>query len=194
MLSRCLSRLAAVAATTFVAGAGLTTPASAAVTYDPGTKAGFVARADVQKAFGWSSAKLTSRAPGVVFAHEFWTDDTYTASCGKKPFPVVHHKQYGRFELAGTVTYAGDRGAAAYRGKLIGFRITGPRFGISGTSVPPAVGQPCPRGHTPGATIDKIRLVSSATGWSLVATSGTTSRVLTAKQTPPARPASPRPA
>ena len=146
----------AVAAATVLAVAH---PAS--VRYDPETKTGFVGKGDVQKAFGWTGRELASRASGVVFDHDFWTDDTYQATCGRQVVPMVHHRDFGRFELNDTMAYDG-------------FRLAGPRLGISGTSVPPAAGQPCPS----GSTIDKVRLVSSATGWTLTVRSGNQSRTL----------------
>jgi hypothetical protein len=163
-----LSQLAIVGATLIA----VANPAAASVKYDPATKTGFVGKSDVREAFGWTGAVLASRASGLVFDHDFWTDDTYSVTCGKKrEFPVVHHRDFGRFELADAVTY--DVG---YSGKLIGFRLTGARFGISGTSVPPAAGQPCPQGQR--STIDKVRLVSSTTGWTLTVRSGDQSRTL----------------
>lgn len=184
MFSRRLLQLAAAgvaAAGCLVATAG---PAAAAVTYDPIAKTGFVDLGDVQRAFGWTAAKAKAKAPGVVFNHEFWSDDTYSVSCGKAAFPVVHHREYGRYELTDTVAAARDaRGArSGYARKLLGFRITGPYAGISGTSVPPVAGQPCPEPR--GATIVGVRKVSSLTGWALTATSGTERRELLVRRTP----------
>jgi hypothetical protein len=182
-----LSQLA-VAGATIAAGIAFASPASASVTYDPGTKTGFVDKNDVAKAFGWSDAVLASRASDVVFGQDFWTDDTYSVACGADAFPVVHHRDFGRFELTGTVVRAGRRGHAGYGGGLVGFRIIGAHSGISGTSVPPAVGQPCParpgQDETPGATIGAVDLVSSATGWALTAGSGDVRRQLLAGEAP----------
>jgi hypothetical protein len=139
------------------------TPAPASVRYDPETKTGFVGSADVRQAFGWSGRELASRAAGLVFEHDFWTDDTYRATCGARVVPVVHHRDFGRFDLIDTAGYTG-------------FRISGARSGISGTSVPPAAGQPCPGDQ--GETIGKVRLVSSTTGWKLTVTSAGESRTL----------------
>jgi hypothetical protein len=135
------SRLAVLGAA-LVAALAPAAPASAAVTYDPKPMTGFVGAGDVQRAFGWTGPVLASRASGVVFDHEFWTDDTYTVACGgRRPFPVVHHREFGRFELTDAVVGSG------YGAEARGFRLTGPHLGISGTSVPPAVGQPCPDGQ-----------------------------------------------
>lgn len=62
--------LSGVAATTFAAALALATPASAAVTFDPGTGTGFVGKGDVQLAFNWNNSQLQTRAPGVSFAAE----------------------------------------------------------------------------------------------------------------------------
>ncbi|MGK5685221.1 hypothetical protein [Actinoplanes sp. URMC 104] len=173
-----LIRLVAVGAA-LVAGLAPAGPAAAAVTYDPVTKKGFVGRGDVLKAFGWTDATLRQRADGLVFDHDFWTEDTYSVACGGPAFPVLHHREFGRFELFdAAVTDKGRGSAAGYAGKLTGFWITGPRFGISGTSVAPAKGQPCPRGE---GTITTSRLVSTSTGWALAVTSGTDYRRLITK-------------
>lgn len=163
MYSRRLLRLLAAGATS-AAALAFGTPASASVTYDPETKAGFVDRGDVRSAFGWTDRVLASRAAGLVFEHDFWTDDTYSVACGGPAFPVVHHREYGSFELTDTLAPAG------YHGKPAGFRLTGAHSGISGTSVPPAAGQPCPAANQ-GPTITRARRVSSATGWALTVSS-----------------------
>ena len=198
MSLRCLFRLS-LAGATLAAGVGYAAPASTAVTYDPASRTGFVGAADVRRAFGWTAAMLASRAGGVSFDHDFWTDDTYSVVCGERTYPVVHHKEYGHYELTGTVVRgSGSRSASGYGDGITGFRLTGASSGISGTSVAPAVGQPCPAGEDPGrgrgqgpghgagqsrgkgATIDELRLVSSATGWALAARSGEVShRILT---------------
>jgi hypothetical protein len=157
MSSRHLSRLA-VAGLTLAAGLAVAIPAHASVTYDPETKTGFVGASDLRKAFGWTGAKLTARAPAIVFDHDFWTDDTYAVTCGKVTVRAVHHRDFGRFELSGTFTGA----APGYGG---GFRLTGPHLGISGTSVPPMPGQPCP--DRPGAEIDRVHLSGTTVGWAL---------------------------
>jgi hypothetical protein len=164
-----LSRLA-VAGAVLATGIPFATPASASVTYDPETKSGFVGGGDVRNAFGWTGAMLESRASGIVFDHGFWSDDTYSAVCGERAFPLVHHREYGHFELIDAVAHeAKGNLRAGPPGRVTGFRLAGMRTGISGTSVPPAAGQPCPdgQGQTPGRAIDRIRLVSSTTGWSL---------------------------
>jgi hypothetical protein len=178
MFSRRLSRLVVAGATLAgcVAAAG---PAAAAVTYDPEAKTGFVDRNDVRKAFGWTNAVLASRASGLAFGQEFWTDDTYSVTCGRQAFPVVHHREYGRFELADVVVRDGRRGSrTGYQGRLTGFRLTGARTGISGTSVPPEVGQPCPQTPDQGPTIDRVAAVSTTTGWALTASSQDVQREL----------------
>ncbi|PRY33155.1 hypothetical protein [Pseudosporangium ferrugineum] len=178
MLSRRTVQLTAAGAS-LAAGIGYATPAAAAVRYDPRTKTGFAGAADVRKAFGWSDATLTARAGALTFSHDFWTRDTYSVSCGKGTFPVRHDREFGRYELADRVVREPRRDApAGYERsrRTTGFRITGPYAGISGTSVPPAVGDPCPEPR--GTTILRLRRVSTATGWSLSVSYGTTGRVL----------------
>jgi hypothetical protein len=162
-----LSR-AAVAGVTVAAGLAYAGPASAAVTYDPETKTGFIGRSDVRKVFGWTDAVLAARASALVFDHAFRTDDTYAVSCAKRTFTVVHHRDYGRLELSDTVV----RGY----GTVTGFRLDGPHLGISGTSVPPAPGQDCP--DQKGATIDRVRMTLTTTGWTLNVRLGDVSRPL----------------
>ena len=165
----------AVAGATLAGSLAFASPAVASVTYDPETKTGFVDRADVQKAFGWSGAELAAHAAGVVFQHDFWTDDTYSVGCGDHVVNVVHHKDFGRFELTDTVVDRAERGAASdYGRKPAGFRITGAHAGISGTSVAPAVGQPCPVPPETGdkqPVIDRVHLENSTTGWALTISS-----------------------
>jgi hypothetical protein len=181
MESRGLLRLALAGATTLAAGTLLAAPAAAAVTYDPGTKAGFVGGEDVRKAFGWSDAELAKRASGVAFEQDFWTDDSYAVACGARTYPAVHHREFGRFELVGAVMRGGSRGAASGYGRAVtGFRITGARSGISGTSVAPAAGQPCPQA---GPAITAVRLVSTTVGWGLSARSSARSRELLRRET-----------
>jgi hypothetical protein len=162
------SRLAVVGAV-LVAGTVPAGPAAASVTYDPRAMTGFVGGSNVRHAFGWSEATLASRASGLVFDHEFWTDDNYTVACGGPGFPVVHHREFGRFELTDVASRGGRSG---YDGELLGFRLAGAHSGISGTSVPPMAGQPCPECQGPRSTIDRADLVSSTTGWALYVSSG----------------------
>jgi hypothetical protein len=185
MYPRRFTRLA-VAGATFAAGLAFAAPAPAApagapAKYNPETKIGFVSSGDVRKAFGWSGATLESRAPGLIFDHEFWTDDTYSVLCGTRTFPIVHHRVFGRYELTDAVTHDG------YGDLVLGFRISGARFGISGTSVAPAAGQPCPEDQAPGTTMDAVTLVSSATGWALTVTSDSVRRELLVKEAPSRR-------
>jgi hypothetical protein len=65
--------LTGVAATAIAAALALAAPASAAVTFDAATGAGFVGKGDVQQAFGWNNSLLQSRANDVAFAAESQT-------------------------------------------------------------------------------------------------------------------------
>jgi hypothetical protein len=170
-------------------------PAFASVRYDPDARTGFVDGSDVRAAFGWSSATLAARAAGLVFGHDFTTVDTYAVVCGGAAFPVEHPRVFGRFELTDVVVPRSGRAAAAgYGGRSVGFRLTGARSGISGTSVAPAPGQPCPRG---GGAVSRVRLVSTTTGWTLTVDSGDVRRELLTTSRPQPAPsrgtASPRP-
>ncbi|MBM2619748.1 hypothetical protein JIG36_29990 [Actinoplanes sp. LDG1-06] len=151
------------------------------MTYNPETNKGFVGSSDLIKAFGWTDATLKTKAAGLVFNHDFWTDDTYSVTCAARTFPVAHHREFGRYELFDAALNDKERGGKAYAGKLVGFWLTGPRFGISGTSVGPTVGQPCPDGTK--TTVMKAKLVSTTVGWGLSVSSGDLSRVLTSSKT-----------
>lgn len=168
-----------VAGATLAAGLGYAAPAAASVRYDPQAKSGFAGAGDVRRAFGWSDAMLAKHAAGLVFNHDFWTADTYSVWCGRRPFPVEHQRDFGRFELTDVVVREPRRGAPAgyfARPRLVGFRITGPHAGISGTTVPPTVGQPCPEPR--GPRITRADLVSTTTGWSLSVSSGGAGKIL----------------
>lgn len=172
-------RQLAAAGAVLVAGLGPAAPAAAAVRYDPATRTGFADAADVRKAFGWNDATLAARAAGLTFGHTFWTTDTYAVRCGKSRFPVAHRRDYGRFELTSVVVRQPRRAAPTgytERARTAGFRITGPYAGISGTSVAPAAGQPCPKSG--GATVTRADLVSTATGWSLTVSRGAVTKTL----------------
>ena len=93
----------------------------------------------------------------------------------------MHHEEYGNFQLSDTVV----RSPGGYH-RLAGFRITGAHSGISGTTVPPTVGQPCPE-EGRGATIERATLVSSTSGWDLAASSGGVSHQLLTGQSVGAR-------
>ncbi|MDY7090950.1 MAG: hypothetical protein SYR96_38425 [Actinomycetota bacterium] len=173
---------ALVAGAVVAAGTAMGGPTSAAVTYDPQTKKGYVARADLLAAFGWDDATLKARAAGIVFNHDFWTDDTYEVTCGRRTFPLVHHREFGRYELFDAAVSDKGRGAKGYTGKLAGFWLTGPRFGISGTTAGPAPGQPCPDDAT--SKVTKATLRATSKGWALQAGSGDLTRQLRTGTTP----------
>jgi hypothetical protein len=165
MRSRRTIHTVVAAAAALVGGLVTAAPARAAVAYDPLAKTGFVDAADVRDAFRWTDATLAARAAGLEFDHEFWIDDTYSVACGGAAFPVVHQREFGRYALTSTVAHGGRGQAGAYGKRLKGFTLSGAHAGISGTSVEPAVGQPCPRGE--GGTIDRSAFVRSISGWAL---------------------------
>ncbi|MBL7262214.1 hypothetical protein [Paractinoplanes lichenicola] len=166
-----------VAGAVVAAGIAMGGPANAAVTYDPETKKGYVGKTDLLKAFGWTEATLNAKAAGIVFNHDFWTDDTYSVTCGKRTFALVHHREFGRYELFdAAVTGKKARDAQGYAAKVTGFWVTGPRFGISGTTVGPAPGQPCP--DDAKSKVTKAKLTATSKGWALQVSSGELSRQL----------------
>ena len=60
-------------------GALVADPVGAAVVFDPATGTGFVEKADLQRAFGWTGATLQRNAPGVSFA--VTSTQVWTARC-----------------------------------------------------------------------------------------------------------------
>jgi hypothetical protein len=161
-----LPQLIAALLTVGAAPAPTAGAAPASIDYDISAKTGYVGAADVRAAYGWTVPTLGARAGGLVFNHDFWTDDTYAVSCGGPAFRVVHHREFGRYEIADKPSYQ----RVGYGRKLLGFRLTGPVAGISGTSVRPGRGQPCPA-EGAGTTITSTRLVSTAKGCALSVTS-----------------------
>ena len=59
---------AATAAVVGACGVLIAGPAAASVVFDPATGTGFVEKADLQRALGWTGAVLQRNAPGVSFA------------------------------------------------------------------------------------------------------------------------------
>jgi hypothetical protein len=166
-----------VTAAVLVAGLGVAAPAPAAVTYDPKTMKGYVGSGDMRKAFGWTDATLAAKASTLVFNHNFWTDISYTVTCGRRVLPFVHHEQFGRYDLRHAAVQDTRRGAATgYARRLTGFWITGPSAGVSGTTYGPTVGYPCPDGGKD--KVVKARKLRTTVGWSLSVSSGRAGRVL----------------
>ncbi|MET8149534.1 hypothetical protein ACIBSW_38335 [Actinoplanes sp. NPDC049668] len=161
------SRLVAVLA---VALAGVLVPATAAsasIRFDPATGTGYVGGGDVRTAYRWTGAMLRVRAAGLTFSHSTSIEDTYDVFCGstgQAPVEVTHLRQSARVELGVSVDYDAPSGyGAGRRGGVAGFRLTGAVSGISGTTVGPAVGAPCPAARAAADTIKKVRLKSTAT-------------------------------
>lgn len=181
MHSRFVSTLAVVAIT-LAGGLLYAAPASASVRFDPDRGTGFVGGGDVRAPFRWSGAMLQARAAGVTFSHSRSIEDTYSVVCGWNTTPrgtrehltvvVTHIRESSLLNLGSTVTYdASTATAADPKGLVTGFKLTGAVSGVSGTSVGPTVGAPCPEGRSYGGakTIDKVRLKATATVSALTA-------------------------
>ncbi|MEU7907623.1 hypothetical protein [Actinoplanes sp. NPDC049118] len=174
MHSRFVSTLAVVG-TALAGGLVPATAASASIRFDPAKGTGYVGRNDVQAPFRWSNAVLQARAAGITFSHSRSIEDVYSVVCGwDKPnggrdhvtIVVTHPRLSTRVYLRSSVAYdASSVSSAEPRGRVVGFRLTGAVSGVSGTSVGPAVGAPCPegRGQSGARTIDRVRLKSSTT-------------------------------
>jgi hypothetical protein len=154
-------------------GALFATPAAATVKFDPATKTGFVGKLDVQRSFGWDDAALRARTGRITFTYDTLTKDTYSVVCGRagnRPFTVLHDRVFARDFLNAVVVR--DTTAAPS-----GFRITGAGTGISGTTVGPTVGLPCPE-EGKGKTVRSARVVSTAFTGTLSANFGGVSKTL----------------
>jgi hypothetical protein len=175
MHSRFVSTLAVVGVT-LVGALTYAAPASASVRFDPDRGTGFVDGGDVRTPFRWSAAMLRARAAGVTFSHRRSIEDTYSVVCGWNAastghrehltIVVTHVRESSSLNLRSSVAYdASTATAADPKGRVVGFRLTGAISGVSGTSVGPTVGAPCPDGRSYGETkiIDRVRLKSTAT-------------------------------
>ena len=139
--------MTAVAATAFAGSLALAAPATAAVTFDPGTGTGFVGKGDVQLAFGWNNPQLQLNASGITFTYE--SEENYSAVCswvtgentrGEKTHNVAHKKS--------TTVNSAVAFDARVRNQITGFNLTG--FGVTtSTGSTPVVGEACPgnQGH-----------------------------------------------
>lgn len=132
---------AAVAVAVFLAALVVPAdPARAAVRFDFSAGTGAVDAADLRRSFGWSEATLRARAAALRFTKGTLIEDVYSVVCGQAgtpPVRTVHARQFATEFLTRTV----DRGP---NGDIRAVRITGPEAGISGTTVPPTPGLPCP--------------------------------------------------
>lgn len=156
-----------------VGGTLFASPVSAAVKFDPATKTGFVGRHDVQREFGWDDATLRANADRLTFDYDTVTRDTYSVVCGRdgnRPFTVVHDRVFARDSLNAVVAHDAT-------GFPSGFRITGAGSGISGTSIGPTAGLPCPQAGE-GRTVRSARVVSTTVTATLIATFGGVSKDL----------------
>ncbi|MFM8246766.1 MAG: hypothetical protein ACKN9M_07420 [Burkholderiaceae bacterium] len=148
-----------------------TTPAIAAVIFDPSTGIGFVGKGDVQDAFLWNNQQLQTNAPGLEFKvvqTRQWTA-TCTDADGKQEIGD------GKFKALKDTTYSidskpGGGGSNKVNSdprlnpqKMVtGFTLSGYRgAGLSNNDSPPAVGSNCARGNIIGT-------------WTSVVVSGTT--------------------
>lgn len=133
-------------------------PAHAAVKFDRATMTGFVDRADVQKAFGWTDTVFERRAPKVTFRLAHTTIDRYRVVCrrggSERTFTLKHDRIFGHTDLAADVV----EGRRGYGRQITGFRITGAVSGISGIAILPPEGGPCP---SPSSSSDDEVLVSA---------------------------------
>jgi hypothetical protein len=178
MSLRRITQLAVISVILFT-GLGYAAPVAASVRYLPQTKSGFIGADTVQRAFGWDAAKLAARASEVSFSHQFLTTDAYVIWCGEQSFPLNHQREFGSFRLRDVVVkkpYHGSRAADGRGSGLVGFQISGPSSALSGTTVPPRVGEPCL--EVRGTSISRIDLVSTIAGWSLTVSSGGLVRTL----------------
>ncbi|MBO3737047.1 hypothetical protein [Actinoplanes flavus] len=173
-----------------MAALALPGPAHAKVTFDFATNTGFVDAEDVRQAFDWDAATLRARAKGLEFEHVKLVQDVYAVVCaraGARPVRAVHTAQDAKEFLTVTVV------RAAGTRKITGFRIVKAYAGISGTTVPPTPGTPCPE-PKPDDQVRTSRLVSTTVTTTLVAKSGPDRVELYQIRTGPPVPAAAQPA
>lgn len=181
---------------TVVAGTMLSaSPARAEVTFDFAAHTGHAGATELRQAFGWDAAALRSRAAGLTFTRNTLVQDVYSVVCGPagtRPLRAVHARESGTYFLTSAV----DRDP---RGEVRGLRITGADAAISGTTVPPTPGLPCPGtdddpsrstvarpgpGPRPG-NIRTATLMSTTTTLTLIVRSGDVTRELAELRTGP---------
>jgi hypothetical protein len=157
-------------------------PAHAEVAFDFAANTGTVGADEMRQSFGWDAGTVRARATGVEFAKDILVQDVYSVVCGPAgtpPVRTVHARQFAKEFLTMSV----DRDKA---GEVRGFRITGAEAGISGTTVPPTPGLPCPAPGT--GSVTSAVVVSTTTTLTLLATSGDTTHDLAQLRTGPAIP------
>jgi hypothetical protein len=175
-----LLRLAA-AGSALAAGIAFAGPAHAAVRYDRTTHTGFVDRADMREAFGWTDAVLADRAAGISAGYALNILEIYSVTCGERAFRWTHNLQHTTNDLIATATYE--------RAELTGFRLAPGHGGASSMRMPPRLGDDCSTelGQPAGTTVGGICFVSSSTSWGIVVRFEDTHRVVGGdeKPTPP---------
>ena len=137
-------------------------PATAAVTFDPGTGTGFVGKGDVQLAFGWNNPQLQLNASGITFTYE--SEENYSAVCswvtgentrGEKTHNVAHKKS--------TTVNSAVAFDARVRNQITGFNLTG-FGGTTSTGSIPVVGEACPGNEGHEGTWSTVEQTGSSGG------------------------------
>lgn len=183
-------KLKAIIGSGIIAGALLiSSPAGAAVTFDPETGKGFVGKGDVQVPFGWNDATLQKNAPGVTFVHSSTTDTEYDVTCewetGNKK--KVRHIQTKTADVASKVSYdVSSKSRTNPNGKVNGFNLLGKGAElVTNTGTVPVVGGSCPEtGNADGtdSAVDKkiteVELMSSTIDEKLTANHGGVSHTI----------------
>ena len=138
--------------------------ASATVTYDPATGAGFVGKGDVQTVFVWNNAQLQSNAASVGFT--YLAEDSYEFTC---TWITGEGTKGQKTHTADHVRTSTVNSAIAYdprtnkKSDITGFTLTG--FGQTTESGFDPANPACPGEDGTGATItDGPTLVGSTGG------------------------------
>jgi hypothetical protein len=149
-----------------IATFALSSPASAAVTFDAETGRGFVGKGDIQLLNGWNNAQLQTNAASVAQNFRFKQQDRYEIVCmwttvtgGKTPKTVVHEVEQTRNINANLSIDA----TARTRNQVNGFILNGYGAGSTGGAVP-EVGQSCPGQGNQDGIIEAVTLESSRGG------------------------------
>jgi hypothetical protein len=125
-----------------IATLAISSPASAAVSFDHATGTGAVGKGDIQLAFGWNNAALQRNAAGLSFS--VTEVDTYEFDCewftnGNKNKAPVRKEMTKKSRLNSSIAYGFD---ARTKNQIVGFNITGVGLEIADGN-PPAAGDQC---------------------------------------------------
>jgi opacity protein-like surface antigen len=147
-----------------IATLAISSPASAAVSFDAATGTGFVGKGDVQLAFGWNNKQLQTNAAQVTFHYE--SQSEYNVTCewtteGRKETTTHTRSKKKKNSVFASITYASRTNKQQ---DITGFNLNGHgAVSETGDSVP-NVGDACPGFGGTGAEVTAVDLISEEPG------------------------------